>query len=295
MPTAAVSSNPSVNPVTDLQTPYRPNVWGEVSYQYGNRSSDSNASGYNSNQYQAVFGADIFKESGTKLGAGFSLSTTNVTMNQGTGTVGQGSLFVYGKTPVMQDYVLDGMVSVGLNSTDTSRNDPTTSTNLKTKGVTGNDLLVSMGLSRTFETEDLAITPYVRATWQMVNQTAFDEGSASAAALNVNSYSGNGARGLLGVTLGSKNKNPMKEAYTFKANLAVGADSNTLINPSLNANLAGFGTTIQSANVGSTFVQAGLYGTVKFADNAYAYAGVTGETRSGQTLGGVNVGLRMQF
>jgi hypothetical protein len=75
----------------------------------------------------------------------------------------------------------------------------------------------------------------------------------------------------------------------------VGADTNTLINPTLNATLASYGTSIQTANVGNTFVQAGLYGTVKFADNAYAYVGVTGEARSGQTFGGVNLGVRVQF
>ncbi|MDO8695243.1 MAG: hypothetical protein Q7J51_14180 [Sheuella sp.] len=46
---------------------------------------------------------------------------------------------------------------------------------------------------------------------------------------------------------------------------------------------------------GATFVQAGLYGTAKLADNAYAFAGLSGEARSGQTLGAVNVGLRVQF
>jgi hypothetical protein len=42
-------------------------------------------------------------------------------------------------------------------------------------------------------------------------------------------------------------------------------------------------------------VQVGLYGTVKIADNAYAYAGVSGEARSGQTLYGGSVGLRLAF
>ena len=44
------------------------------------------------------------------------------------------------------------------------------------------------------------------------------------------------------ITVGAKNKDPMVDEYTFKANIAVGADTNTLINPSLQANLANFGT-----------------------------------------------------
>jgi hypothetical protein len=42
-------------------------------------------------------------------------------------------------------------------------------------------------------------------------------------------------------------------------------------------------------------VQAGLYGTIKVADSAYAYAGVSAEARTGQTLYGGSVGLRMAF
>jgi hypothetical protein len=34
---------------------------------------------------------------------------------------------------------------------------------------------------------------------------------------------------------------------------------------------------------------------VKVGDNAYAYAGVSGEARTGQTLYGGNIGLRMAF
>jgi hypothetical protein len=67
------------------------------------------------------------------------------------------------------------------------------------------------------------------------------------------------------------------------------------LNPTLNASLAGVGTNITTPNAGTTFVQAGLYGTAKVSDNAYAFAGLSGEARSGQTLGAVNVGLRIQF
>ena len=63
----------------------------------------------------------------------------------------------------------------------------------------------------------------------------------------------------------------------------------------MNASLAGLNTNISTPNAGTTFVQAGLYGTAKFADNAYAFAGLSGEARSNQTLGAVNVGLRVQF
>jgi len=197
-PTGILSSNvnmsPTVNLATDMTALPNNKVWGEVAYQYGNRSSDSNASGFNSNLYQAVFGADFYQESSVKAGAGFSLSTVNVSLSSGSGTVGQGSLFVYGKLLVMQDYVLDGMASVGSSSTDVTRSDPTSSTSLKARGIRGNDTLISAGISRLLETDTLTVTPYTRLTWQMVNQSPFDEGTQSVAALSVNGYSGNGLR-----------------------------------------------------------------------------------------------------
>ncbi len=295
-PLANVSSNPSVNPnatVTNA-TLNSGSAWGEIAYQRGNRSGDDNASGYSSNLYQLVFGIDAYSQDGIKIGGGLALSNTNVTANQGTGTVQQGALFIYAKMPI-QEFVLDAMASYGMNSTDTSRSDVTGLSNgFSTKGVKGSDALLSIGLSRSIELDNLRITPYIRATGQIVNQSSFTEGS-SPAALSVDSFNGNGVRGVIGVALGSKVTNPMNENYTYRVNVGVGADSANLINPTLNASLAGMPTTITTPKAGSTFAQAGLYGTVKFADNAYAYAGVAGEFRSGSTLGNVSVGLRIQF
>jgi hypothetical protein len=195
----------------------------------------------------------------------------------------------------IQEFVLDAMASYGLNSTDTSRGDVTgLSSGFSTKGVRGNDAMLSIGLSRPIDLDSLRITPYIRATGQLVNQSAFTEGS-SPAALSVDSFNGNGVRGVIGVALGSKATNPIDEQFTYRVNVGVGADSSNLINPTLNASLAGMGTTITTPKAGSTFAQAGLYGTVKFADNAYAYAGVAGEFRSGSKLGAVNLGVRVQF
>jgi outer membrane autotransporter protein len=271
------------------------NVWGEIAYQNGNRTTDSNASGFNSNMYQAVFGRDIYNNNISKAGVGFSLSSTSVSMGSGSATVRQGSLFAFGKKSIMQDYVLDGMVSVGLSSTDVSRNDPTSMVSLEGKGIRGNDVLLSLGISRPYEADNFTISPFIRSTWQMVDQSSFNEGTASAASLSVSGFSGNGLRGLMGISVGAKQKDPMIDKYTYKANIAVGADTNTLINPSMQANLASYGTTIQTANVGSSFVQVGIYGTVKFTNYSFAYAGFSGEARNGQSLGSVNLGAILHF
>ncbi len=217
-----------------------------------------------------------------------------MTANQGTGTVQQASLFVYGKLPV-DLFVIDGMASFGLNTTSTNRVDVTGySGGFNQKNVSGHDALVSVGVSRPFDMDAFRLTPYVRATWQMVNQSSFNEGT-SPAALSVDSFNGNGIRGVIGVALGSKTMNPLDEKFTYRINVGVGMDSSSLINPTLNATLAGMPTTITTPKAGTAFAQIGLFGTMKFADNAYAFAGIGGEFRNGSSLASVNAGVRILF
>jgi outer membrane autotransporter protein len=300
LPTANMSSNPAVHPnaanitsaaITDGR------AWGEIAYQRAERASNSAGNGFNSNLYQIVTGVDAYSnaELGLKLGGGIALSNTTVSANGGNSTIQQGSLFAYGKMSVLQDYVLDGMASVGMSSTNLSRNDPTGYTGgFSSKAVMGNDALVSVGLSRPFDYNDVRLTPYARLSYQYVGQNAYDEGSG-AAALNIARFSGSAVRGVIGVAAGSLNKDPLKDEYTYRANVAVGADTSGLLNPTLNTTLGSYSSSVTTATAGSAFVQVGLYGTVKISDNAYAYAGVSGEARTGQTLYGGSVGLRMAF
>ena len=300
LPTASMSTNPAVNQNTVNVTSAAVKdgrAWGEIAYQRAERASNSAGNGFNSNLYQIVTGVDAYSnaELGLKLGGGISLSNTTVSATGGNSTIQQGSLFAYGKMSVLQDYVLDGMASIGMSSTNLSRNDPTGYTGgFSSKAVLGNDALVSVGISRGFEYTELRVTPYARLSYQYVGQNSYDEGSG-AAALNIARFSGSAVRGVLGVAAGSHNKDPLKDEYTYRANIAVGADTSGLLNPTLNTTLGGYSSSVTTATAGSAFVQVGLYGTVKIADNAYAYAGVSGEARSGQTLYGGSVGLRMAF
>ena len=291
---SAVSTNPNVNPNAEAKSFANPNAWGELAYQNGQRSSDNNSGGWTSNLYQLVFGADFISSDGMKLGGGLALSSTTLKPSYGSATIQQGSVFAYGKMPV-EEFVVDAMASIGMSSSDISRNDVTGLGNgFRNKSVLGNDVMVSLGVSRPFDMDDFRVTPFARVTWQMVSQSGVNEGDI-ASALSVNRYTGNGVRGMLGLAAGSKANNPMTEQYTYRVFVGVGADSSGVLNPSMTASLAGLSTTINTPNAGTTFVQAGLYGTAKFADNAYAYAGLSGEARSNQTLGTVNVGLRFQF
>jgi len=291
---STVSSNPSVDPNTEYKSLMNGNIWGDLAYQKGNRSSDSYSGGWNSNLYQLVFGSDFYVAKGMRVGGGIALSSTSLNPTFGSGTIQQGSVFAYGKMP-LDDYVVDAMASFGLNSSDLSRGDITGLSNgFRNKTVSGNDALVSLGLSRPIDVNDFRVTPFARVTWQIVSQSGVQEGDA-ASALSVDRYTGDGVRGMLGVAVGSKANDPMTEKYTYRAYVAVGADTSGVLNPNLNASIAGMGTNISTPNAGSTFVQAGLYGTAKISDHAYAFAGLSGEARSGQTLGAVNVGVRIQF
>jgi hypothetical protein len=293
-PSTSVSSNPNVNPKADAQSFSKGNVWGDLAYQRGNRSSDSQSGGWSSNLYQLTFGSDFYSSDGTIAGAGLALSSSTLNPAYGSSTIQQGSLFAYGKMPV-KSFVLDAMASVGLSSSDINRGDVTgLSTGFRNKSVSGNDVMVSLGLSRPFDTESVRLTPYARVTWQMVSQSGVNEGDV-ASALNVNRYTGNGVRGVIGLAAVSKANNPMTAKNTYRAYVGVGADSSGLLNPTLNASLAGIGTNISTPNAGTAFVQAGLYGTAKMSENTFAYAGISGEARSGQTLGSVNIGLSMRF
>ena len=296
-PTANVSSNLEVNPYATTQTHTTLNsaaAWGELAFQYGNRPNDSNSGGWTSNLFQGVFGIDAYSEAGIKLGGGLALSSTNVRTAFGNATVQQNALFLYGKLH-LDPFVFDAMASYGLNTTDNARTDPTGFTGgYQAKGVKGNDALVSVGLNLPLDQQDTRITPYVRVTWQQVNQSSVNEGQGPVA-LSVDRFSGSGMRGVIGLTLGSKSMNAMKEPYTFRVNLGVGLDSPSLINPSLNATLLGVPTTVTTPNAGSSFLQAGLYGTTRLADNVYAYAGLSGEFRSNSVLGVVNAGVQIQF
>ena len=74
-------------------------------------------------------------------------------------------------------------------------------------------------------------------------------------------------RGVIGLAAGSKANNPMTAKNTYRAYVGVGADSSGLLNPILNASLVGINTNITTPNVGTAFVQAGLYGTAKMSEN----------------------------
>lgn len=278
---------------TNKAAPAQGPAWGEIVYQLGSRPGDEQASGFSNNLYQLVLGADAYAARGVTIGGGLALSNTAVSAAQEQGTVQQSSLFVYAQLPV-EAFVVDAMASVGLHSADHSRADPTGFTaSLGTK-VHGRDTLVSAGVSRPMETDGTRLTPYARLSWQQVRQSSLNEGP-SAAALNVSSFDEQGLRAVVGLTVGSRNLDPLKKDGTHRFTVALGADTPKLINPMLNASLAGMPTTILTPRTGAGFVQAGYEGATRLASHVFAYVGVSSEVRRGSVQGSVNAGVRVQF
>jgi len=68
------------------------------------------------------------------------------------------------------------IASFGLNSSDISRGDETGLGNgFRNKSVSGNDAMVSLGLSHPFDTESVRFTTFVRATWQILTQSSVND------------------------------------------------------------------------------------------------------------------------
>jgi autotransporter-associated beta strand protein len=282
-------------PQSQSQSSAHVNVWGEALYQKGARNTDALSGGWSSNLYQLVFGSDLVSTENVKVGGGLALSNTTLRPTYGSATIQQGALFAYGKVTI-QTYVVDAMASAGVSSSDLARGDVTGLGNsgFRNQYVSGTDALLSLGVSRAFEFEELRLTPFARVSWQLVSQPALSEGN-EASALSLKGYTGQGMRGVLGVALGSKANTPLTEQYTYRTYMGLGAETTGVLNPTLDASVAGVSTTIQTPRAGTAFIQAGLYGTAKFADNAYAYAGLSAEVRTGQTLYAGSVGLRLAF
>src|SRR5690606_33231512 len=207
------------------------NVWADIVYQGGRRSGDDYASDYSTGLFQAVIATDTRLEQGATVGAGVAFSNTSVSADQGSGTVQEGSVFLYGKQPV-QDFILDGMASFGLTTTDVSRDNLTGygGNKVKADDARGNSALLSVGISRPWAMQDTILTPYARLTWQRVSQSSFSEESGPAT-LEIGRFSENGIRAVIGLGAGSKALNPLEEKFTYKAYAGVGADTNRLVNP----------------------------------------------------------------
>ena len=269
-------------------------VWGNVSTEFGQRGSDSQADSFRSDVTQVVVGADLLARGATRLGIGYAFTSSTVNESTGNGTAHENAGFVYGQVPVGQ-FLVDGIGSYGASSTGTQRANPLGGTLLQANGVSGGDALVSLGISRPFAVRDMILAPYVRVTWQQVSEASYSEGSSSVAALSVDSFAGTGVLSMIGLTGGSAITSPLAAPTTYRFDLGVGEDAGNLLNPTLRASLVGIPMTITSPQVSSAFVQASISGTLRVTPSAYLYGQLFGAVRGNADEGGLTGGLRVRF
>jgi outer membrane autotransporter protein len=268
-------------------------LWIDAASNHSHWQADDFASGFSSGRSQFAVGADLILKKENRLGVGISHAVTNVSATVGAGSVEENMVFAYGQH-AYTGFVVDALAGYGASTTDSLRTDPTgLGAALKTSQG-GRNTLFSAGIRAPWMVHGVTFEPFARVMWQKASRHAFTEGGA-VAALSFSDYSAEGVRTMVGISGNSEKKDPLATRNTYQFRIGVGQDSGSLVHPTLQASLAGMDTSIAAPQVGRSFVQANVQGTARLDRRAYAYAGLTGEARSGKSDLGVNVGLNIGF
>lgn len=268
-------------------------VWGNVSVEHQQISSNQIASGYKSDRTQVTIGVDLHASQQNLLGLGFSHAETRVTDESGKGSLHENLVFAYG-TQAIDRFFVDGVIAYGLNDWTTSRRDALQKDRSLLASASGNNLLLSSRLRLPIVMEEMRIEPFAQVIWQRGERGAEDEGAASSA-LSLPSHSVEGTRSMLGITARSLQQDPLKSPYTYALSLAVGVDEGQLAQAKVDSWLAGDALTIRSADSGRQFVQTQLAGTARIGKQAYVYGKLNSEIARNRDAYGATVGLRIAF
>ncbi|MGA7439529.1 MAG: autotransporter-associated beta strand repeat-containing protein [Luteibacter sp.] len=269
-------------------------VWANLTRD-GNRSiADGQGSGFETGTDRSIVGIDLYAENGTVLGVAGTHHDTNVIAQGGSGSIRGNSGIVYAQQS-LGGFVLDGMAARGTTDWTTRRADPMGGSQLESH-TSGKDTMASATLRMPMQTAGgNRIEPYVTVVWQKVERDASAERGTSVAALSLDKLSETGTRVLAGVTLGSKATDPLASTLTWRAGVAVGADSGNLLDPTVHDTLAGQRFDTAAPGVGRGFVQLSANGTMRLAKSTYLYGGITAEDGARRSAYGVTAGVRVAF
>ncbi|URL59020.1 autotransporter-associated beta strand repeat-containing protein [Luteibacter flocculans] len=278
---------------TDRSADIAHNVWANVTRD-GNRSvADGQGSGFETGTDRTTGGIDLYAESGTVLGVAATHHETNVIAHSGSGSIRGTSGMVYAQQALGR-FVLDGVAAYGTTDWTTRRPDPVGASQLDAR-TSGKDNMASATLRMPMQTANgTRIEPYASVIWQKVERDAVSE-HGSAAALSLDKLSETGTRVLAGVTMGSKASDPLATTLTWRAGVAVGADTGDLLDPTVHDTLAGQRFDTAAPGVGRSFVQVNANGTMRLGKNTYLYGGLTAEEGSRRSAYGVTAGVRVAF
>jgi outer membrane autotransporter protein len=261
----------------------------------GNRSvGDEQGSGFETGTDRTTAGVDLYAENGTVIGVGVTHHDTHTIAHGGSGNIRGNSGIVYAQQ-AMGRFVLDGMASYGTTDWTTHRADPLGGTGLDSR-TSGKDAMASLTLRMPMTTAGgNRIEPYASVIRQKVDRDGVAEQGGSAAALTLDSLSVTGTRVLAGVAAGSKASDPLTSTLTWRAGLAIGADTGDLLDPTVHDTMSGQRFDTAAPGVGRSFVQVNANGTMRLSRSTYLYGGLTAEQGSGRSAYGVTAGVRVSF
>ncbi|WP_448098806.1 autotransporter-associated beta strand repeat-containing protein [Luteibacter yeojuensis] len=269
-------------------------VWANLTRD-GNRSiADGQGSGFETGTDRTTGGVDLYAENGTVIGLAATHHDTNVIAHGGQGTIRGNSGIVYAQQALGR-FVVDGMAAYGTTDWTTRRMDPLGGSSLEMR-TSGKDTMASATLRLPMQTAGGSrIEPYASVIWQKVERDAAGERGGSFAGLSLDKLSEKGTRVLAGVTLGSKAADPLASTLTWRAGVAVGADTGDLLDPTVHNTLAGQRFDTAAPGVGRGFVQVNANGTMRLGKSTYLYGGLTAEEGSRRSAYGVTAGVRVSF
>ncbi|MDQ7995239.1 MAG: autotransporter-associated beta strand repeat-containing protein [Luteibacter sp.] len=269
-------------------------VWANVTRD-GNRSvADNQGSGFETGTDRSTIGFDVYAEGGTVLGVAGTHHDTNVISHGGNGSIRGTSGMLYAQQ-ALGGFLLDGVAAYGNTDWTTRRADPLGGAWLSSR-TSGNDAMASVSLRLPTQTASgNRIEPYASVIWQKVERDGVNERGGSVAALALDDLSQKGTRVLAGVTMGSKSADPLATTLTWRAGVAVGADTGDLLDPTVHNTLAGQRFDTAAPSVGRGFVQVNANGTMRLAESTYLYGGITAEEGQRRSAYGVTAGVRVAF
>jgi fibronectin-binding autotransporter adhesin len=269
--------------------------WFDSTANHGRWDADDRSSGFTTNRTQVAVGFDLLAGRGSRVGIGYSHSLIDVSTPVASGSIDENLGFVYGQYSAGA-VILDGLAGAGSSRWETDRVDPlglsTATLDSSRHGVTE---LASFGVRLPSQLGGVDVEPYVRALWQRVARTSFNEGAALDA-LSGPDYSAKGVRSSAGLLVGPKNASPLAAPFGYQIDVGGGYDSGNLVHPNVAAAIAGTSTTILAPDIGRAFGRVSLTGTARLGTRTYAYAGLVDEARNGKAEdAGFNLGVRANF
>ncbi|WP_295447548.1 S8 family serine peptidase, partial [uncultured Thiodictyon sp.] len=272
-------------------------LWVELNAGEGRARGGQISSDYKARRSHFALGADLLQGPNYRFGLGVTYTDINVSPDLGSGTVKETAPFLYGQyalnTP--RPVVVDALLAYGFSTWRTNRSDPLgLAGGLSTKA-NGEGLSVGLGVRSPFAVSAVRIEPFARLLWQDSQRGALNEGLTSPAGLVLAGYKQNGTRVMVGATLEPSVAAAAAGHWSYRASLAIGEDFGQLVRPTVSANLAGAGYTIDAPHVGRTFAQLDVSATYRVLKNASIYGALMGEARTNLLDGGISAGFNYQF